>query len=150
MGVTLANLLAELPEVTRASTSGALDNTKRTRAINRILEDLQDFGDWNFTRRTKAFDFIDGNRPTTCDQPESFEQEVGTTVIVTCTTSDTRGHVRSHSFTSTVIIPDRDGDGIMIQTDWYGLKGSIIFFSSTIPMRQNGEICTGDMQSVKI
>lgn len=60
MAVTLAQLLSETTEVTRNSTTGALDNTKRTRAINRVLEDLQDFADWKFTRRTKKFDYIDG------------------------------------------------------------------------------------------
>jgi hypothetical protein len=60
MSVPLSQLLAELPEVTRNSTIGALDNTKRTRAINRVLEDLQDYADWDFTKRTKTFYFIDG------------------------------------------------------------------------------------------
>ena len=41
--VTLADLLVDSNEKVRNSTTGSLDNTKRTRAINRILEDLQDF-----------------------------------------------------------------------------------------------------------
>lgn len=60
MTVLLSELLSELSETPRNSTTGALDNTKRTRAINRVLEDLQDFADWSFTRRTKTFYFIDG------------------------------------------------------------------------------------------
>ena len=60
MKVTLANLLADILDKTRNSTTGALDNSKRTRAINRVLEDLQDTGDWEFTKRTKTFFFIDG------------------------------------------------------------------------------------------
>lgn len=60
MSVLLSALLAELPEVTRNSTGSSLDNTKRTRGINRILQDLQDFADWKGTRRTKTFYFIDG------------------------------------------------------------------------------------------
>jgi hypothetical protein len=60
MSVPLSELLTELPEVTRNSTSGALDNSKRTRAINRILQDLQSEADFEFTRRTKTFYFIEG------------------------------------------------------------------------------------------
>lgn len=60
MGVTLANLLTETKDKNRNSTTGALDNAKRTRAINRVLQDLQDFADWDFTKRTKTFYFIDG------------------------------------------------------------------------------------------
>jgi hypothetical protein len=60
MSVPLSSLLTELPEKTRNSTTGSLDNSKRTRAINRILQDLQDYADWDFTKRTKQFDFIDG------------------------------------------------------------------------------------------
>ena len=59
MSVKLSDLIAELSETVRNSTTGALDNTKRTRAINRVLQDLQDFADWKFTRRSKEFDFID-------------------------------------------------------------------------------------------
>ena len=60
--IALSKLLTELPETTRNSTTGALDNLKRTRAINRILQDLQDYGDWDWTRRTRKFDYIDGVR----------------------------------------------------------------------------------------
>lgn len=60
MSVPLSELLAELPEVTRNSTSGALDNTKRARALNRILQDLQNYGDLDPTKRTKTFYLIDG------------------------------------------------------------------------------------------
>lgn len=60
MSVPLSQLLAELPEITRNSTTGALDNTKRTRGLNRTLEDLQDYADWEFTKRTKKFELIDG------------------------------------------------------------------------------------------
>lgn len=60
MSVTLAALLSDSTEKTRNSTTGTLDNTKRTRAINRVLQDLQDFADWDFTRRQKTFYFIDG------------------------------------------------------------------------------------------
>lgn len=60
MSVLLSEILSEVTEKNRNSTSGALDNAKRTRAINRILEDLQDFADWEFTKRTKTFYFIDG------------------------------------------------------------------------------------------
>ncbi len=59
MSVTLAELLSDSTEKTRNSTTGALDNNKRTRAINRVLQDLQDYADWDFTRRTKTFYFID-------------------------------------------------------------------------------------------
>ena len=59
MSITLAQLLSEVTEKTRNSTTGALDNTKRTRAINRTLQDLQDYADWEFTKRTKTFYFID-------------------------------------------------------------------------------------------
>jgi hypothetical protein len=60
MSVALSSLLTELSEKTRNSTTGALDNSKRTRAFNRTLEDLQDYADWEFTKRTKTFYFIDG------------------------------------------------------------------------------------------
>lgn len=60
MSVVLSEILSEITEKTRNSTSGALDNAKRTRSINRVLEDLQDYADWDFSRRTKGFDFIDG------------------------------------------------------------------------------------------
>jgi len=60
MSVQLSELLSETIEVTRNSTTGSLDNTKRTRGINRVLEDLQDFADWEFTKRSKEFDFISG------------------------------------------------------------------------------------------
>lgn len=60
MSVPLSQLLSELPETTRNSTTGALDNTKRTRALNRILQEMQDYGDWEFTKRTNTFFFIDG------------------------------------------------------------------------------------------
>lgn len=73
MAVTLNDLLAELPEVTRNSTTGALDNTKRTRAINRVLQDMQDFADWDFTKRTQEFDFIDDINEY------SLENYIGTT-----------------------------------------------------------------------
>lgn len=60
MSVTLSALLIDSTEKTRNSTTGALDNTKRTRAINRVLQDLQDFADWDFTKRIVEFDYIDG------------------------------------------------------------------------------------------
>lgn len=60
MSVPLSALLAEIPEKNRNSTTGTLDNTKRTRGINRTLQDLQDYADWGFTRRTKTFNFIAG------------------------------------------------------------------------------------------
>jgi hypothetical protein len=60
MSVTLTELLSEITAKTRNSTSGALDNAKRVIALNRTLEDLQDYADWDFTKRTKTFDFIDG------------------------------------------------------------------------------------------
>lgn len=60
MSVPLSQLLSDTTEKTRNSTTGALDNSKRTRAINRVLQDLQDFADWEFTKRTKEFDLIDG------------------------------------------------------------------------------------------
>lgn len=60
MTVKLSDILSETNETARNSTTGTLDNTKRTRAINRILQELQDFADWKFTRRTKTFYFIDG------------------------------------------------------------------------------------------
>lgn len=60
MSVKLSDLLSEVIEKTRNSTTGALDNVKRTRAINSVLEDLQDYADWDFTKRTKDFYFIDG------------------------------------------------------------------------------------------
>jgi len=59
MSVTLAQLLTDSSDKVRNSTTGALDNNKRTRAANRVLQDLQDFADWDFTKRTKAFFFID-------------------------------------------------------------------------------------------
>lgn len=59
MAVKLAQLLAEINETVRNSTTGALDNVKRTRAFNRVLQDLQDFADWEFTKRQVEFDFID-------------------------------------------------------------------------------------------
>src|SRR3990167_1673784 len=58
--VTLAQILDDIIDKNRNSTTGALDNNKRTRAINRTLDDLQDYADWDFTRRTKEFDLIDG------------------------------------------------------------------------------------------
>jgi hypothetical protein len=58
--VTLSNLLSELTEVTRNSTTGSLNNTKRTRAIDRVLQDMQDRADWKFALRTNPFYFIDG------------------------------------------------------------------------------------------
>jgi hypothetical protein len=58
--VSLGDLLTELPEVTRKSTTGALDNSKRTRALNRILQDLQSETDLDIWRRTIEFDYIDG------------------------------------------------------------------------------------------
>ena len=58
--VQLTDILAEVKEKNRNSTTGALDDTKRTRSVNRILEDLQDFADWEFTKRSKTFYFIDG------------------------------------------------------------------------------------------
>lgn len=57
---TLARLLDDILDKNRNSTTGALDKNKRTRAINRTLDDLQDFADWDFTKRTKAFDLIEG------------------------------------------------------------------------------------------
>ena len=60
MSVQLSEILAETNEMARNSTTGALDNNKRTRAINRVLRDLQSFADWDFTRRTKTFYFIQG------------------------------------------------------------------------------------------
>lgn len=60
MSVTLADILNHLNDKTRNSTTGALDNNKRTRGINRTLQDMQDSGDWNATRRTKTFYFIPG------------------------------------------------------------------------------------------
>jgi len=75
MAVKLSALLAELPETTRNSTTGALDNTKRTRGINRILQKLQSYADWKFTKRTKEFDFIDGIHEY------SLQNYVGTTCL---------------------------------------------------------------------
>lgn len=60
MSVPLSQLLADSAETVRNSTTGALDNTKRTRALNRVLQDLQDYADWDFTKRSKTFYFIDG------------------------------------------------------------------------------------------
>lgn len=60
MAVNLTALLTEVTDVARNSTTGALDNNKRTRAFNRVLLDLQDYADWDFTKRTKTFYFIDG------------------------------------------------------------------------------------------
>ncbi len=60
MSVPLSQLLADSTEKVRNSTTGALDNNKRTRAANRVLQDLQDYADWIFTRRTIEFDYIDG------------------------------------------------------------------------------------------
>jgi len=57
---TLADLFDDILDKTRNSTTGALDNNKRTRAVNRVLDDLQDTGDWDFTKRTATFFFIDG------------------------------------------------------------------------------------------
>jgi len=73
MSVTLANILTDSNERVRNSTTGSLDNSKRTRGINRTLEDLQDFADWDFTKRAKTFYFID-------DVSEySLENHVGAT-----------------------------------------------------------------------
>lgn len=58
--VSLGDLLIELSETPRNSTTGALDNGKRTRAINRTLQDLQDYADWIPTKRTVEFEFIQG------------------------------------------------------------------------------------------
>ena len=58
--VSLGDLLPEVKDKNRNSTTGALDNIKRTRAINRTLQDLQDYADWEFTKRTKTFYFIEG------------------------------------------------------------------------------------------
>jgi len=58
--VTLQNLLTEITELTRNATSGALDNSKRTRALNWVIQDLQGYCDWEPSRRTKEFDFIGG------------------------------------------------------------------------------------------
>lgn len=60
MSVLLSELLVELNEKVRSPVSGSLDNTKRVRGLNRTLEDLQDYADWDFTKRTKTFYFIDG------------------------------------------------------------------------------------------
>ena len=60
MTVALSALLTEVTEKTRNSTTGALDNSKRTRALNRVLEDLQDYADWEFTKRPKTFRYISG------------------------------------------------------------------------------------------
>jgi hypothetical protein len=73
MALQLTDILAEVKEKNRNSTTGALDDTKRTRAINRILGDLQDFADWEFTKRNKTFYFIDGV------SEYSLENHVGTT-----------------------------------------------------------------------
>ena len=60
MSVTLSHILSDVNDKARNSTTGALDNNKRTRAINRVLEDLQTYADWEFTRRVKTFYFIEG------------------------------------------------------------------------------------------
>lgn len=57
---TLQELLAELTEINRNATTGALDNAKRIRALNWSLGDLQNEADWEITRRTKEFSFIGG------------------------------------------------------------------------------------------
>ena len=57
---TLAALLAEVKELSRNSTTGALDDIKRTRGVNRVLQDLQDIGNWKASHRTNEFDLIDG------------------------------------------------------------------------------------------
>ena len=78
MTVALSALLSEIPEKTRNSTTGALDNTKRTRAINRVLEDLQDFGDWNFTIRSKTKTLTEG----------TFSYSLLTDFVCTCYDND--------------------------------------------------------------
>jgi hypothetical protein len=75
MSVPLSQLLADSTEKVRNSTTGALDNTKRTRAANRTLQDLQDYADWVFTRRTVEFEYIDGV------SEYSLENYIGTTCL---------------------------------------------------------------------
>jgi hypothetical protein len=60
MSVQLSELLSEVNEVIRNSTTGMLDNTKRTRAFNRVFGDMRTRADFDFTKRTKEFYFIDG------------------------------------------------------------------------------------------
>lgn len=60
MNTTLEDLFSEINDNIRNITTGSLDNLKRVRAVNWVLQDLQSFGDWNTSRRTKEFEFIGG------------------------------------------------------------------------------------------
>jgi hypothetical protein len=60
MNITLSDILTEMNDVIRRSASGALDNNKRTRAVNRALRYLRTIGDWDPTVREKTFTFTDG------------------------------------------------------------------------------------------
>lgn len=60
MSVPLSSLISDLNEQVSGSATGTLDNSRRTRAFNRVLKQMQSFADWDFTKRTKTFYFIDG------------------------------------------------------------------------------------------
>jgi hypothetical protein len=70
---TLANILTNTSDHPRGSADGTLDNQKKTRAINRTLSLLQNRADYDFTKRTKEFYFIDGV------YEYSLENYIGTT-----------------------------------------------------------------------
>lgn len=75
MSVPLSELLTNSNDKVRNSTTGSLNNNIRTRAINRVLEDLQLYADWQWTRRTKTFYYINGVHEY------SLENYVGTTCL---------------------------------------------------------------------
>ena len=58
--VPLSQILTDVNEGVRNSTTGSLSNGIRTRAINNTLEDLQLEADWQWSRRTKTFYYIAG------------------------------------------------------------------------------------------
>lgn len=54
----LSRLIDEINDNVRNSVSSSLDNPKRVRAINWVLDDLNDFADWDPSVRTVEFDFV--------------------------------------------------------------------------------------------
>lgn len=60
MTVTLSDIFLDVNDKVRNTTSGSLNNDIRARAVNRVLEDLQVYADWKFTKRVKQFYFLEG------------------------------------------------------------------------------------------
>jgi hypothetical protein len=126
MAVKLSQILSDINEKVRNTTTGALDNQKRVRAINRVLEDLQDFADWEFTKRTKEFFFIDRVNEYSLQNyiGATIQDNDGSTSIPDFKNpNDLRPEVASKPFEFRDIKEVRDRIRFNRNINWYAVEG---------------------------